>query len=492
MSLTSTPDINLAYSRIVAQYAHLFDQPEIRLRYLNQTLKKHAAACEKSKESLARFKFIERSKLYKLILDWWLYVLIIREVKQFSRSGANGARQRLRVGKVPFGSLVLFLLYQSRYAFGTLGVLAGMVCAIGLSSLIFDPVSRPAAQLAAKGGAQPATRAGSAEGIVPVKYLPDYKPVKVWLVEEGDDFERFSNGLRILKGYETANHQRSYHLFQPDGAKLDESLHHDPVGIVYHTSESELIPFNSANSDSIERHSDGLLGYVRSHKSYNYLIDRFGQVYRIVRDDQAANHAGNSTWADQKAQYVGLNESFLGVCFETRSEADQGEEQLTEAQLLAGRLLTQVLRSRYNIDDANCVTHGLVSVSPKQMSIAFHHDWVKNFPFEAMGLSDKYRVATTSISVYGFTYDDSVVANAGGAIWPGAILAEEEFRRRAEQAQVDVNELRRRMRDLYRAELAEQNAARRSSGAEDQGTKEDGQDKETAQPFGGELAGDEG
>ena len=179
---------------------------------------------------------------------------------------------------------------------------------------------------------------------------------------------------------------------------------------------------------------------MQTHRSYNYVIDRFGQIFRIVRDDQAANHAGNSVWADQKGLYVGLNESFLGVCFETRSEANQEDEQLTEAQLLAGRLLTQVLRSRYNIDDANCVTHGLVSVNPQKMLIAYHHDWVRNFPFAAMGLSNKYEVPTVSISVYGCTYDDNVIGFAGGEIWSGAKNAEQEFKERVERAQVDVAE----------------------------------------------------
>src|SRR3954471_11726743 len=126
MSQTITPDTTLVYSRIVERYAHFFDQPDVRLRYLNKTLRKHISCCEKLNESIARFKFIERSKLYKLILDWWLYVLIIREVKQFSRSEKKGLGKRALINKVPFGSWVLFHLYQLRYVFGTLGILAGM------------------------------------------------------------------------------------------------------------------------------------------------------------------------------------------------------------------------------------------------------------------------------------------------------------------------------------------------------------------------------
>jgi hypothetical protein len=231
---------------------------------------------------------------------------------------------------------------------------------------------------------------------------------------------------------------------------------------------------------------------VQANKSYNYLIDRFGQVYRIVRDDQAANHSGNSIWADRKGVYVGLNESFLGVCFETTSAADQTDEQLTEAQILSGRLLTQILRSRYDIDDAACVTHGLVSVNPSNMLVSYHHDWVRGFPFEAMGLSDKYKIATASISVYGFTYDSSVVESAGGEIWPGALIAEAEFRSRAESAQVTVEEMRRRMLDLYRVQMNDQNTTRRLSPEDSQTTETKDLNTGAARPLNPEPQGNKG
>jgi hypothetical protein len=214
-----------------------------------------------------------------------------------------------------------------------------------------------------------------------------------------------------------------------------------------------MLPFTSDNNASIEEHTRGLLEYVRRHKSYNYLIDRFGQVYRVVRDADAAHHAGNSVWSDAEGVYVGLNESFLGVCFETNSKSDSLNEQLTEAQLVAGRLLTQVLRSRYQLDDANCVTHGLVSVNPSNMLICYHHDWARNFPFEAFGLSDKYKVAPASVSEFGFTYDEEIAAKLGGDVWAGVKLAEEEFRRRAEELNRTPEEMRRHMRERYQAEM---------------------------------------
>ena len=398
MSEIVTADMTLAYARIVERYAHFFDKPEVRLRFFNKTLTKQIVCCEKLSKSLSRFSFIEKSRFYQVILDWWLYVLIIREVNQFSRSEKKQGSRLRRVHKIPVGSLFLFYAYKLRFVIGVLCLAGVMGAGFGLYTLAANSLRRADAPLARRNSQSVETQ--NASGVA--KFLPDYKPVKVWMVEQKDGFERYSNGLRILRDYETTNHRRGYNLYRPDGGKASPELLQNPVGIVYHTSESDILPFVSENNDSIEIRSRGLLNYVQSHKSYNYVIDRFGQVYRIVRDDQAANHAGNSIWADQKGVYVGLNESFLGVCFETTSAANPGDEQLTEAQVLAGRLLTQILRSRHDIDDADCVTHGLVSVNPDNMLISYHHDWVQNFPFEAMGLSDKYKAVTASISVYGF------------------------------------------------------------------------------------------
>jgi hypothetical protein len=460
-----TPETTQTYLRIVNKYAHLFERPEVRLRFLNNTLARQAANHEKLSALFSRYKFVERSKFYPVVLNWWLYVLIFREIKSFSQARPEHTR-RLWRSNVPHGARVLFHVYGLRHVYGAAFCVALILSTGGLYSRVARGADEARAAHAREQEQLTASAARPRGGMQDAAYLPDYKPAKVWMVEQKDEFERYSNGLRIIREYETANHRRGYYVYEPEGGLASAELQTEPVGIVYHTSESDILPFTSENNDSIESRSRGLLKYVRDHKSYHYVIDRYGQVHRIVRDDQAANHAGNSVWADQKGVYVGLNDSFLGVCFETTVSAELGDEQLTEAQLLAGRLLTQVLRSRYNVDDADCVTHGLVSVNPSKMFVAYHHDWVRNFPFEAMGLSDKYKVATTSIGVYGFVYTDEVVGNAGGEIWAGAKIAEEEFKKRAAEANADPSAMRRAKMELFRTQMAQQKAARRAAGSD--------------------------
>ncbi|HEX8116943.1 MAG TPA: hypothetical protein VF521_06710, partial [Pyrinomonadaceae bacterium] len=113
-------------------------------------------------------------------------------------------------------------------------------------------------------------------------------------------------------------------------------------------------------------------------------------------------------------------------------------------------------------DDANCTAHGLVSVNPSNGRIAFHHDWARGFPFEAMGLSDKYAVAPAAVAELGFGYDPELVSLLGGRMWPGVAAGEEEFARRAEGQGKQPEELRGRMQKVYRERMDAQRAVLRA------------------------------
>lgn len=449
------------YSKIVERYALFFDRPEVRLRFLNNTLAKQAQREQQLRESLSRWRFLERTRLYNWVLEARLYSAILEELRSMAHAVPSSRRPQLQSIQVPFSARAFYFLYQARHAFYAVGVLVtglllfGMYTAATWSARhaniwLAQRYQKGRAPIVVTTAGQGATTAFAATG---AKFLPNYKPERVWLVERNADTERYSNGARILTSYETENHPRGYYLIPRGSESLGESLRRDPVGIVYHTSESDILPFTSDNNLSIKQRSQGLIEYVHRNKSYNYLIDRYGEIYRIVKDDHAAHHAGNSIWADSRYVYVGLNESFIGISFESTSTAGTLEETLTEAQYTAGRALTNVLRTKYNIEDENCTTHGLVSINPERMLIAFHHDWVRNFPFEMMGLSDKYKVQPSTMVDYGFTYDEEILEKLGRVLWPGAIAADEEFRKRAEIKRINPELFRRKLRDRYRAQM---------------------------------------
>lgn len=287
-------------------------------------------------------------------------------------------------------------------------------------------------------------------------------PKEVWLVARDGEEELWSNGLRVVTTFEVESNSRSFFAFPRDGSP-PVPMHSRPVGIVYHASESDMAPFAPEFSDNILSTTKDLIGWLSRRGIYHYVIDRFGLVYRVVEDEGVAVHAGVSIWGDEEYYYLNLNESFIGVAFESRwSAASKNEDAITSAQLQAAMNLTDLLRVRYGIADINCVPHGLVSVNAGKRLIGYHADWARDFPFGALGLSDKYHLPPPSISAFGFSYDEDLVARLGGSLWPGVTLAEHELQRRAAAEGLALPVLRSR---LYRRYIENVEISRVSQGA---------------------------
>ncbi len=442
-------DLTLIYTRIVERYAAFFPRPEARLRFFNGTVAKQISRQKKIEKSLKRFSFIEKTPLYRWMMESMFHRSVIEELSDLVPRKRAERKEFLRGAKVSLGARLCLGLYRLRYPlYGVgLGLVALLLAGLYLTAMWSGQrLNQFLAQKYGRGGG------GGQAGVIATKvaqYLPGFDPEKIWLVKQEADFELYSNGARILRAFETDNHSRNYYLYTKEDPRQPSNLpvQHDVIGILYHTTESELVDFKSDNNEDLLRHTQGLLGWVQKKKSYNYVIDRIGQIHRVIRDKQAADHAGHSIWNDEKYTYVSLNESFLGVAFETKGES------LTEAQIVAGRQLTAILRSLYNIRDVNCTTHGLVSFSPNNMMIGYHHDWAHNFPFEAMNISDKYPLPPTHVSEYGCSWEEDIVLKMGGHLWAGVELAETEFRQRAKQAKLNPEELRKRMKERYSEQL---------------------------------------
>ncbi len=455
------------FSKAVEHYAMYFDRPEARLRFLNNTRTKQVERQAKLQRSLHRFRFLKNTRIYDWLLEARCYSAILEELRAMAPSLPKNRRNLAQQIQAPFSARLFFLFHQSRHAFyGAMVIIAGLML-FGSYSLVTWSAqkiniawsrNKRAPIVVVPAGATPVDQNAT------TKYLA-FKPETIWKYESNSQFEKWSNSCRIYREFETDNRPRGYFTI-PRGSETDGNQFTDKiVGIIYHTPESGIVPFIPDNNDAIQKKSRRLLEWVRDRKLYNYLIDRYGDIYRIVRDEQAADHAGHSIWADAKNTYVSLNDSFLGVCFESKFDGTETlDEILTPAQINAGRLLTDVLRTKYSIDDANCTTHGLVAVDPEKMLIARHHDWVRNFPFDAMGLSDKYKIHPPTMSDYGFTYDENVLAKLGHKLWEGALTAEEEFNRRAEKARVSPDDLRRKLQARYNSQCAKARALRAGAG----------------------------
>jgi hypothetical protein len=293
---------------------------------------------------------------------------------------------------------------------------------------------------------------------------------KVWLVEHSEALELYSNGLRIDLTFAVPNRPRDpFPIFSLTGAGAAGKTGAKPVGIVYHTTESHLALFEEDENHRLKQLGRNLLELIRQERSYHYVIDRFGRVFRVVQESDVAFHSGYSVWADAEGVYVNLNDSFLGVAFEAQTDA---VSEVTPAQISAARVLTEMLRARYGIAAEDCVTHAQVSVNPLNMRIGTHTDWAGNFPFASLGLPDNYAIPLPSVYVFGFGYDSSFLESAGGE-WKGLQLAVNQIERQSAAVGLPPARyqaiLRHRYKDIAAA-LKEQSDLRESG---QKGTREE-------------------
>jgi hypothetical protein len=270
---------------------------------------------------------------------------------------------------------------------------------------------------------------------------------KVWLVERKAGLEIYSNGLRVEDEFLTTSRPRAYRPFDRQSLRVSNPESR-PAGIVFHTTESRMAPFEPSQNARLQYNGRNLLAYIARNRFYHFVIDRFGRVFRVVAETDYANHAGRSLWADDQHVYWNLNQSFLGVAFE--AQTDTTRDIATQAQIDAARVLTEMLRSRYRIPVADCVTHAQVSVNLQSMRLGYHTDWAANFPFREVGLGNGYDTPVAALTMFGFDYDSAFLQANGGRVWPGLVVAEEQLVQDAAAHGTTLENYRRKLRQRFR------------------------------------------
>ncbi len=321
-----------------------------------------------------------------------------------------------------------------------------VVAAAGLA-LASYPRSRPAP------AAIPPAQALAPVADVLVPMPRGVAPARIWMADSGAGFELYSNGLRIDTTYAVTSEKRRYRVFEV-GRGMGTEVHDRPVGIVYHTSESDIWPLEESFNVKLRDSSQNLLHYLKKNRVYHYLIDRFGRVFRVVEETAKANHAGMSVWSAGSRVYLNLNGPTIGVSFETRWEGGRALP-ITRAQFEAGRSLTDYLRDKWSIEADMCVTHGLASVNAKKHLIGHHLDWARGFPFEAFGLPDHYLRPSPAVALFGFGYDEQFISVMGEP-WSGVGEAQRQLAADALAAGRAVDDVREERSGTYDRWLAEQ------------------------------------
>jgi len=464
--------------QVIEEFAGLIPDPARKLKFLNRVLTKYQKI----------------SSIYKLSASFQQTVvtkLAIDELEDLCPGVRKKIKGLILSGRVPAPGGIRWHIYKFRYAL--LAVVAvALVLGLGSAVASLKRIVRPeisteqvlshelSREVITKNVSEVPVdkhRGGGIHAVQPqlAMALPEvregyveyglinnaidsgeYIEKSIWLVEAGLSSEVYSNGLRIITDYAVENEPRNYYRFFRDSDKLpaQQDRSNEIAGILYHAAESDIIDFKPEKNDSINRYSKALVRYICRHKFYNYFVDRFGRVYRVVREDHAAFHAGWSVWADNELVYLNLNHAFIGICFEGRdfkqpkTEDSQSHMRamkgstINEAQLISGKKLTDLLRAKYHISQHNCVTHGLVSINPKTMLIGYHLDLAQGFPFQRFGLKDKTKILLPAITEFGFSYDDYFVKVFDGKLWPGIKYSEEYLRRHAGMSDTALDEYR--------------------------------------------------
>jgi hypothetical protein len=432
-----TRELSPEFARTLEGLTREIKDPVERLRFLRNSTK----SVRQLEEQLPKVPAVARPLVYRYL--GWRGLTLLRGEK----AGEVRNRARRKIAALQSGIAVSGACLLLGASYGTIRLAASLT-------------SRTPAVEASANPAAVAIPVVSRRAAVKEPEVVTERPDSIWLVETGRDYELYSNGLRIDTSQRVKGVKRSFApIDEATGSLLTPAR--EPVGIVFHTTESDILSLEPENNSSLLRNSKNLVAYIKRHEFYHYLIDRFGRVYQILNDDSRANHAGNAVWASGGKVYMNLNHAFFGVSFESRF-APEGPLPLTEAQLQAGRLLTEHLIRRYDLDPKLCVAHGIVSVNPKTRKIGHHVDWAKNFPFKTFGLPNAYDVEPASVRLFGFGYDDEL-AKAIGEPWPGVFKAEAELERdaiKSGQSKADLRLALARRFDLW---FEEQSQATKSA-----------------------------
>ena len=160
----------------------------------------------------------------------------------------------------------------------------------------------------------------------------------MWLLETKGGVETWSNGLHVETRLTVENRPRDYFVWNRNNpnSSITQLPERIPAGIVFHTTESTMEELEEHRTRRLKLLGEALLQFARKEKAYSYMIDRFGRVFRIVRESDAANHAGKSIWADGKWAYINLNDSFLAISFESESRPGDEMPVISEAQINSG------------------------------------------------------------------------------------------------------------------------------------------------------------
>ena len=189
--------------------------------------------------------------------------------------------------------------------------------------------------------------------------------------------------------------------YSPNFSKKARNLRDIKIIVIHYTGMQSRI-------ESIRR-----LLSPKHQVSCHYLIDRKGEILKMVNENKVAWHAGKSKWKSFK----NLNKNSIGIELINKGH-EFGYEKFSKVQISKLIKLCLNLKRKYNIKDSNIVGHSDIAplrkqdpgekfpwkkLQQKKLGI-----WYKNFKFKSKGQINKKNVKSFYKNLFkiGYRYFD--------------------------------------------------------------------------------------
>ena len=183
---------SLRYAKLVDRYSSYIESPVLRLKFLNSAMK-----LEPPNGFLMKLPALGSLPVRAM--------LILELAKVLPLNKPAPARLRLTA-----------LMYRCRYAVYAASVAFVLAASIGLGYVVTNAASRLFDSTKKQDDPAAPPREGSTdegEAVLAIGSKAALPLDKVWLAEQGNGYEFYSNGTRVLTEYETAGTKRSFYRF---------------------------------------------------------------------------------------------------------------------------------------------------------------------------------------------------------------------------------------------------------------------------------------
>src|SRR5262245_42306266 len=191
------------------------------------------AVSREIRDPAAKLRYLRASLATKPRLEERLNAVPGATVRKALYRWANLEQVRKTAGGRRVDPRVERSLYLAR-GMGILAALSVLAAFAGAAATAFQAGAR----LPAAAPSPVAARAALPPVAEPLPERPAaIAPKAIWLVEKGEGYEQYSNGLRVDTSYAVAGPRRHYRAFNAALPGMEQEPRDQPIGVLFHTTE---------------------------------------------------------------------------------------------------------------------------------------------------------------------------------------------------------------------------------------------------------------